>query len=59
MLNDDRKLIDKGASNFRPVYRLQQKPKPVRDMGPKVDATEIVRRDRENQVMPFPRLNRQ
>jgi hypothetical protein len=59
MLKDGRKLIDEGASNFRPVYRLQQKPKPVRDMGPRVDATEIVRRDRENQVRPFPRLNRQ
>lgn len=59
LVNDGRKILDTGASNFRPVYRLQQKPKPVRDMGPKVDATEIVRRDRENQVMPFPRLKRQ
>jgi hypothetical protein len=59
MLNDGRKVIDKGASNFRPVYRMQQKPKPVRDMGPRVDAAQIVRRDRENQVRPFPRLNRQ
>jgi hypothetical protein len=58
MLRDGRKLIDEGASNFRPVYRLQQKPKPVRDMGPRVDAADIVSRDRENQVRPFPKLSR-
>jgi hypothetical protein len=58
LLGQGRKVIDEGASNFRPVYRLLQKPKPVRDMGPSIDATQIVRRDRENQVLPFPALRR-
>ena len=57
LLGNGRKLIDEGASNFRPVYRLLQKPRPTRDLGPSVDVTQIVRRDRENQVLPFPRLS--
>lgn len=51
-----RKVLDKGASNFRPVYQLLNKPKPSINYGPRIDASGIIARDRENMTQPFPRL---
>lgn len=51
-----RKVLDKGASNFRPVYRLLNKPKPSIDHGPRIDASGIIAADRANMAQPFPDL---
>ena len=56
LLEDGRKVLNKGAGAFRPVHALLRGPKPARSAGPRVDATPIVAADRATMVEPFPPL---
>lgn len=56
LLEQGKQIMARDGSKFRKVHNLLGKPKPVRDMGPKVDASKLVEADRLNQVQQFPQL---
>lgn len=58
LVEQGRKVLDEGASNFRPVYQLKGMPRPRIERGPRVDASQIVKADRQTMVRPFPDLPR-
>lgn len=56
LLKQGERIMTQDRANFRKVHNLLGKPKPERDMGPKVDATKIVEADRKKMVQPYPAL---
>lgn len=55
LIMQGRSVMD-GDGRFKPVYQLLRRPKPDIHRGPTVDASGIVKADRESMVRPFPAL---
>jgi hypothetical protein len=56
MLKQGKRIMTRDNAEFRKVHNLLGKPKPERDMGPKVDATKLVKADRASMVQQYPAL---
>lgn len=54
-LRQGKAVVDRTGKPL-PVYQVTGKPKPKIKHGPRVEATPIVRRDRESMVRPFPNV---
>jgi hypothetical protein len=57
LVESGRRVLEPGASNFKPVHKLLEKPKLAKARGRAVDARAVIAADRAKMKRPFQKLN--